>query len=51
MNITCYFVGFDRSLILNIYDDRGMDVYSPNKVLIDELLNKFSQWSIFLCKG
>ncbi|TCC97852.1 DUF3885 domain-containing protein [Pedobacter hiemivivus] len=45
-NITCYFVDFDRSIIMNIYDDRGMDVYSPNKAIIEGLLNRFSSWAI-----
>lgn len=45
-NITCYFVDFDRSIIVNIYDDRGVDVYSPNKAIIEGLLNRFSSWSI-----
>ncbi|WP_214228786.1 DUF3885 domain-containing protein [Pedobacter sp. B4-66] len=45
-NITCYFVDFDRSIIVNIYDDRGMDVYSPNKAIIEGLLNRFSKLGI-----
>lgn len=45
-DITSYFVDFDRSIIVNIYDDRGMDVYSPNKAIIKGLLNRFSSWLI-----
>lgn len=45
-NIACYFVDFHRSVIVNIYDDRGMDVYSPDKAIIDALLNRYSSWSI-----
>jgi len=45
-NITCYFIDFDKSVIINIYDDRGMDVYSPNKIMINNLKNKFHKWLI-----
>lgn len=45
-NITSYFIDFDRSIIVNIYDDRGMDVYSPGKAFIKGLLNRFSSWSV-----
>lgn len=37
-NITCYFINFKRPIIINVYDDRGMDIYSPDKMIIDELL-------------
>lgn len=45
-NITCYFVDFDRAIIVNVYDDRGMDVYSPDKAIIKGLLNRFPSWLI-----
>lgn len=45
-NITCYFIDFEKSIIANIYDDRGMDVYSPNKSIIDGLSDKFSIWLV-----
>lgn len=43
-NITCYFVNFQKSLIVNIYDDRGMDVYCSNKYFLNELSEKFHSW-------
>jgi hypothetical protein len=40
-NITCYFVSFSRPLIINIYDDRGLDIYSPNKELLNRTRKEF----------
>lgn len=45
-NVTCYFINFERSLIINIYDDRGMDIYSPEKSVIEEISNRFSTWRV-----
>lgn len=43
-NVTCYFIDFAKLIIINVYDDRGMDVYSPNKRLIEDISNKFYDW-------
>jgi hypothetical protein len=43
-NITCYFINFEKPVIINVYDDRGMDIYSPDKRIINELSNKFATW-------
>ena len=43
-NITCYFVNFEKSVIINIYDDRGMDIYTPDKGLIKGLSKEFHDW-------
>ncbi|SEL95117.1 DUF3885 domain-containing protein [Parapedobacter koreensis] len=43
-NITCYFVDFTESLIVNIYDDRGCDIYSPNEDIVIDLSNRFTNW-------
>ena len=45
-NITCYFIDFERCIIINVYDDRGMDVYSLNKNIIRDLSDKFYTWLI-----
>lgn len=45
-NITCYFIDFEKLIIINIYDDRGMDVYSPDKGLIKDISSKFYDWLI-----
>jgi hypothetical protein len=45
-NITCYFINFEKSIIVNVYDDRGMDIYADNQSIINELLSKFSDWVI-----
>ena len=43
-NLTCYFINFEKPVIINVYDDRGMDIYSPDKRIINELSNKFATW-------
>lgn len=45
-NITCYFVNLEKLILANIYDDRGMDVYAPNKGFIKDLSSKFKSWLI-----
>jgi len=45
-NITCYFVSFNSELIINVYDDRGVDVYSPNIELLNKIKAKFFDWLI-----
>nr|MBB6139724.1 hypothetical protein [Mucilaginibacter sp. X5P1] len=43
-NITCYFIDFESQFIVNIYDDRGMDIYSLNNLLLRDVELKFSKW-------
>ena len=43
-NITCYFVDFGEPIIVNIYDDRGCDIYSPNCEFADAVNACFSSW-------
>jgi hypothetical protein len=45
-NITCYFVNFEKQIVINIYDDRGVDVYSTNKKIIEAISDKFYPWLI-----
>lgn len=45
-NITCYFINFSIPLVINIYDDRGMDVVSPNKEFIKNLSSKYKDWLV-----
>ncbi|WP_156305418.1 DUF3885 domain-containing protein [Sphingobacterium endophyticum] len=43
-NITCYFVDFGEPVIVNIYDDRGCDIYSTNGEFADAVNACFSSW-------
>ena len=43
-NITCYFIDLEEPVIVNIYDDRGCDIYSPNSEFLKAYCNKFSNW-------
>jgi RHS repeat-associated protein len=45
-NITCYFINFSTPVLLNIYDDRGMDIFSPNKRLINGIADQYNSWLI-----
>lgn len=40
-NITCYFLNFNLRVIVNLYDDRGLDIYSQNKTLLQDINKKF----------
>ncbi|WP_133406544.1 DUF3885 domain-containing protein [Parashewanella tropica] len=40
----CYFINKSRDIILDIYDDRGMDVLAFKKSSIQPLYEKFNQW-------
>lgn len=46
-NITCYFINFSTPLIINIYDDRGMDIMSSDKDLFKRVQEHFKAWIIF----
>ncbi|MDX2110307.1 MAG: DUF3885 domain-containing protein [Verrucomicrobiota bacterium] len=39
-----YIFDFDREIMLFPYDDRGMDVVCPNKLLLKDLYQKFSHY-------
>lgn len=43
-NITCYFIDFTDQVVVNIYDDRGCDIHSPNEVFIKLLKARFKTW-------
>jgi hypothetical protein len=45
-NITCYFISFNSKLIINIYDDRGLDIYSLKTDLLNDIKNEFNNWVI-----
>lgn len=36
-------------MILNIYDDRGMDIISPNNFFLNEIRDEFRDWVIAWC--
>mgnify|MGYP001081367849 CR=1 FL=1 len=46
-NITCYFINFSIPLIINIYDDRGMDIVSNNTKILKGIKEKFKDWIIY----
>ncbi|WP_416221955.1 DUF3885 domain-containing protein [Sphingobacterium sp. InxBP1] len=43
-NITCYYINFEIPVVINIYDDRGMDVFSANFEFINDLRLNFLKW-------
>ena len=43
-NITCYFINFEKRLMINVYDDRGMDIHSPDTKFFSEISNRFAVW-------
>lgn len=45
-NITCYFINFKSKVIVNLYDDRGLDIYTPNDVLLGEFTERYMEWSV-----
>ncbi|MCY1524189.1 hypothetical protein D9M68_591130 [compost metagenome] len=45
-NVTCYFINLEKSIIVNVYDDRGIDIYSQNKNITSDLADKFHDWLI-----
>lgn len=45
IGITAHYVSFKREpILLNIYDDRGMELLSPDKNIVDSIGEKFSQY-------
>jgi hypothetical protein len=44
--ITCYYINFKSKLIINIYDDRGLSIYTPNKELLKKIKDEFFDWLI-----
>lgn len=45
-NITCYYINFENQIIANLYDDRGMDVVSLDKLAFKKLRTAFSDWIV-----
>ena len=43
-NFTCYFINFSIPVVINIYDDRGMDVVSTSSPFIKNLSQKYKDW-------
>jgi len=43
-NITCYFISLEVPLIVNIYDDRGVDIFSPNNNALTDIKRVYSDW-------
>ncbi|VTR49076.1 DUF3885 domain-containing protein [Sphingobacterium thalpophilum] len=43
-NMTCYYINFEIPVVINIYDDRGMDVFSANFEFINDLRLNFLKW-------
>jgi len=40
----CFFINKTKNLILNLYDDRGMDVIASKKETLIELYSKYNHW-------
>jgi hypothetical protein len=40
----CYFINHTKGLVLNLYDDRGMDVVAPKKETLLPLYKTYSEW-------
>ncbi len=40
----CFFINHDKGIILNLYDDRGMDVVATNKKALTTLYKKHNSW-------
>jgi len=40
----CFFINHDKGIILNLYDDRGMDVIASNKKALDTIYKKHNSW-------
>lgn len=43
-NIACYFIDFNEPVVVNIYDDRGCDIYAPQSDLVAVINARFSDW-------
>jgi len=40
----CFFINRTKNIILNLYDDRGMDVIASKKETLIELYSKYNHW-------
>ena len=40
----CYFINKSKEIIINLYDDRGMDVIATNKNKLKDLYHNYNQW-------
>lgn len=40
----CFFINHDKGIVLNLYDDRGMDVIAGNKKALNALYKKHNSW-------
>ena len=40
----CFFSSLDKSIALNFYDDRGLDVVASNRELIQNLYEDYNSW-------
>lgn len=44
--ISCYYINFNSKLIVNIYDDRGLLIHTPNKDSLKKIENEFYKWLV-----
>ncbi len=44
LSITCFFMDFQNAVLINPYDDRGLDIYCPNSNLLTDISAEFIQW-------
>ncbi|WP_299022619.1 DUF3885 domain-containing protein [uncultured Photobacterium sp.] len=40
----CFFINHNNGLVLNLYDDRGMDVVAPKKDALEQLYRRHNDW-------
>jgi hypothetical protein len=40
----CFFINHDKRIVLNLYDDRGMDVIAIQKQALENLYQKHNEW-------
>lgn len=40
----CFFINHDKDIVLNLYDDRGMDVIASNKNTLNTLYKNHNSW-------
>lgn len=48
---TIHVVDFERKILLNAYDDRGMDVIATDPMLLSTLYNEFGDWLLEYDRG
>lgn len=40
----CFFINHDKDMMLNLYDDRGIDIIASQKEVLNPLYDKYNSW-------